>query len=341
MTATFSLSVIFLTALPDASGQKRVTNSVDPGLFMIDGHTHDLVARKGSEPNQGGLRQLRNAGIHGVVLVFPLNPLTAGGLAEHIAHEKEFVLRQAERQGVAVRFLGEFSMEMEGAPPALQVLPALEFFADFLDPDSGILDQLRQMGIRSITLGGKSRLFVRQNDRQLLSPFGGRVIARMNDLDIAPDITHLNEALQLEVIRASLKPVIASHSNLRSVAACPRNLSDAVASELVKKGGLILLTFDRGYLWAGEPKRKQDGITALLTHLEYAVKNFGVEHVGIGSDYGGSGRNAPQELYTAECFKAVAKELVRKRYSPEDVRKILGGNLVQFFSSPEKIGEQK
>src|SRR4030042_848921 len=114
LAAILSLPAVFLTALPDASGQKRVSNSVDPGLFMIDGHTHDLVARKGSQPSQGGLRQLRNAGIHGVVLVFPLNPLTAGGLAEHIANEKEFVRRQAERQGVAVGFVGEFSTEVEG-----------------------------------------------------------------------------------------------------------------------------------------------------------------------------------------------------------------------------------
>jgi membrane dipeptidase len=220
----------------------------------------------------------------------------------------------------------------------IQVLSAVEYFDSLFDADLKSIDQFKEIGISSIILtdGPNDRLAENKNGGKKLGDFGKTIIQKLNDVGIVVDITHLSGAMQLEVIKASRKPVIASHSNVRGVVDVARNLSDEVLSELTRKMGMVLLTSDKEYLMGRESAAGASGIAKLIEHIDYVVKKYGIDHVGIGTDYGGSGGNAPPDLFGVECFRSIANTLIKNGYSPEHVKKIMGGNLIDFFSAAEE-----
>ncbi|MEW6335989.1 MAG: membrane dipeptidase [Acidobacteriota bacterium] len=306
-----------------------------PGLILADGHTHDLVPREGAAPRQGELERARAAGMNGVILSFPLEPTRPEDLVGRIRRDMSFVRTYAAEKGVSLAFVDRFDF----SPPAsasgpLQVLPSLEYFDGVFSGGLAILDALHDAGVRSITLVDRpgDGLSEGRGDALRLSDFGRRTVGRMNDLGMAIDISHLPEELQRDVIRASRRPVLASHSNVRAVAAAGRNLSDDILKEMSGRGGLVLLTFDREYLLGDSRDLASPGLPRLLAHVAHAVEVCGVDHVGIGTDFGGSGEHAPADLSGIECFEAIARAMTNNGYTVEAVRKVLGGNLIRFHS---------
>ena len=74
---------------------------------------------------------------------------------------------------------------------------------------------------------------------------------------------------------------------------------------------------------------KRASIDLLIDHIDHAVKIAGINHVGIGSDYGGN--NIPIGLETAEGLPKITYHLLKRGYKEEDIKKILGGNLLRVF----------
>jgi hypothetical protein len=273
--------------------------------------------------------------MNGVVLALPLERTTPEGLVERVRRDLSFLRSHAAENGVSLAVVDRFDFSpSDSVVGPLKVLPSLESFDGVFRGDPEILDALHDAGVRSITLVDHpgDGLSQAEGDARRLSEFGRRVVGRMNDLGIAIDISHLPEDLQRGVIRASRRPVLASHSNVRAVAAAGRNLPDDILTEMSGRGGLVLLTFDREYLLGDSRDLASPGISRLLAHVEHAVEVCGVEHVGIGTDFGGSGRHAPADLGGAECFEAIAGAMAARGFTLEAIRKILGGNLVRFYS---------
>lgn len=307
-----------------------------PGLFAADGHTHDLVPWDGEAPRQAGAERARAAGLDGAVLSFPLGRTTPENLVRRLREDGESVMAYASRTATDVVLTDRFTPPGTGASGGpLQILPSLEYFDGLFAGGLAALDDFKAAGIVSLVLidNAADGLSEGVGAGLRLSGFGRRVVGRMNALGLAVDISHLPEPLQRDVIRTSVRPVIASHSNVRGVAAAGRNLSDVVLLELASRGGLALMTFDREYLFGEKAASSGPGLPQLLQHIDYAVRLCGVEHVGLGTDYGGSGRNAPADLSGVECLQAVADGLVRNGYSGDSVGRIMGGNIVAFFAN--------
>jgi membrane dipeptidase len=81
-----------------------------------------------------------------------------------------------------------------------------------------------------------------------LSAFGKEVIGEMNRLGMMVDVSHVSDKTFRDVISVSKAPVIASHSDCRTVCDHPRNMSDAMIRELAAKGGVIQINFHVGFL---------------------------------------------------------------------------------------------
>ena len=62
-----------------------------------------------------------------------------------------------------------------------------------------------------------------------------------------------------------------------------------------------------------------------MDHIDYIVKRIGPDHVGLGSDFDGIG-TSPVGLEDASKMPNITRELVRRGYAEEDIKKILGGN---------------
>jgi membrane dipeptidase len=73
----------------------------------------------------------------------------------------------------------------------------------------------------------------------------------------------------------------------------------------------------------------------VVEHLDHVVKLVGPDHVGLGSDFDGA--VMPDGLEDCSKLPKITEGLLRKGYSEDDIRKILGGNLLRVMEQAEHI----
>lgn len=80
----------------------------------------------------------------------------------------------------------------------------------------------------------------------------------------------------------------------------------------------------------GELKGIEVDYTLVVDHIDYVVNLVGVDYVGLGSDFDGVSF-LPKGLEDCSKMPEITKELVKRGYSEEDIKKILGGNFMRVF----------
>ena len=203
-----------------------------------------------------------------------------------------------------------------------------------------------------------------------LTPFGRKIVQRMNKLGILVDISHVGEQTFWDVLAATNKPVIASHSSCYSLCLHFRNLKDEQLKAIAQNGGVVFINFYSRFLdstysrkeqaifaqnrmrldslkrtWKGdshgfnvarsnllrsELDKIRPPLSLLIDHIDYAVKLAGVDHVGLGSDFDGI-TSSPLGMDDVTHFPNITRELLKRGYSERDVRKILGENFMRVF----------
>lgn len=202
-----------------------------------------------------------------------------------------------------------------------------------------------------------------------LSPFGIAVIGEMNRLGMMIDISHVTEATMNDVLDHSRAPVIFSHSNTAALVDHPRNVSDAILSRLKANGGVIMLTFVPEYVsrvvrdwelsraaeaarakgrYIGNPKAEDESLQAWIRahprpratlaqvadHIDHVRKVAGIEHIGIGGDFGGIS-SVVDGLEDVSTYPALFTELARRGYARDDLEKIAGRNMLRVMRAVE------
>jgi len=76
----------------------------------------------------------------------------------------------------------------------------------------------------------------------------------------------------------------------------------------------------------------------IIDHIDHAVKLVGADHVGLGSDFDGA--TCRREWKIAPNWPKITEALMRKGYSDEDIRKILGGNTLRVMEQTEKVSRE-
>src|SRR6202021_1432737 len=116
-----------------------------------------------------------------------------------------------------------------------------------------------------------------------LSPLGRQVVAEMNRLGMMVDLSHPSKGANMEAMRLSQAPVIASHSGGRALADVSRNMDDEQLLALKKNGGVIQIVGFASYVKTDSKER-----TAALAKLR---EEFGLtQGGGRGGRGGGGGR---------------------------------------------------
>src|SRR5271156_2875056 len=80
--------------------------------------------------------------------------------------------------------------------------------------------------------------------------------------------------------------------------------------------------------------------TVLIDHIDHIAKVAGVDHVGLGSDFDGVSGATPQGMDSAADLPKVTEGLLDRGYSADDIRKILGGNLLRVFRQVETVSHE-
>lgn len=105
-----------------------------------------------------------------------------------------------------------------------------------------------------------------------LSELGKKAIERINALGGLLDVTQLSEAASLQALNLSKSPVIASHSNVRSISEVSRNMSDPEIDLIAKNDGVIHIAPFRAYI-------KDYSDEKLVADIKAARRSFGITDV--------------------------------------------------------------
>ncbi len=196
-----------------------------------------------------------------------------------------------------------------------------------------------------------------------LSDFGRAAVAEMNHVGVIPDCAHSGWQTSLESAQISELPVVASHSIVGSIYPHIRSKPDNVIKAIADTGGYIGICCIPRFL------RGKGDISALLDHVDYVKKKFGVDHVAIGTDVAYTSQNYRKEsgkaavagfrkrrkgfrslwpkddfVTSAEMAGSVAWTnwplftvgMVQRGYSDDEIRKILGGNVMRVAKATMK-----
>ena len=123
-----------------------------------------------------------------------------------------------------------------------------------------------------------------------LSPLGREVIAQMNRLGMMVDLSHPSKGANMEAMRLSKAPVIASHSSVRALADVSRNMDDEQLLALKKTGGVIQIVGFGAYLKT-ESKERTAALAKLRADMGFGGGGGGAARRGEGAAFGAA-RNA-------------------------------------------------
>lgn len=199
----------------------------------------------------------------------------------------------------------------------------------------GSLEALRclyELGVRAMTLTWSNRNDIADGINEEatgsgLTLFGKQVVAEMNRLGMLVDVSHISTAGFWSVIETSTKPIIATHSNAKSLCAHPRNLNDEQIKALAQNGGLAGITFAGQFL---EEDWRNACIESVYKHIDYMLNLIGNDdHIGFGSDFDGIS-HPPYNIQGVQDYKPLI-EYLSKYYSDETINKITHQNVINLL----------
>jgi membrane dipeptidase len=81
-------------------------------------------------------------------------------------------------------------------------------------------------------------------------------------------------------------------------------------------------------------------LKSLIDHIDHIAKVAGIDHVGLGSDFDGVSGATPQGMDSAADLPKITQALLDRGYKEDDIRKILGGNLMRVFREVEGVSHE-
>lgn len=212
--------------------------------------------------------------------------------------------------------------------------------------DIGMVDKYFRMGVRMGALTwnyenslGYPNSFDREAHARPLKPFGCEAVARMLELGIIPDVSHLNEGGFFDVARISAaahKPFVASHSCARALCDHRRNLTDEQLKTLAGCGGVVGLNYATDFLkdiGDAAPADAPTLVEDVVRHLLHIKNVAGIDTLAMGSDYDG----IDSVLEWGDCGgNGILIDALGKVFTPAEIDKITHLNALRVFK--EVIG---
>lgn len=246
-------------------------------------------------------------------------------------------------------------------------MPVLEQRWDSIEEEFGDMLSFFQAGLRMCHLTYNRRNAIGDGCAEAsdagLSDFGRYAVKKMNQIGVIVDVAHCGHRTSLEAALTSEKPMTASHTTAFGVHPHIRAKKDETIKAIADKGGVVGINCVPCFLGGSED------INALLDHIDYVVDLVGIDHVAIGTDrsYDAEGFDENRRACFVEGFPKGRKSwcnfwppgslecnsnngkndltlewtnwplftvgLVKRKYSDDDIRKIIGLNALRLAKS--------
>ena len=222
-----------------------------------------------------------------------------------------------------------------------------------IDDNLSVLRDYQRLGVRYLTLSHSvnTNWSDSSGDKPVhngLTEFGKDVVRELNRLGMLVDISHVADKTFWDALEVSKAPLVASHSSLRSISGHPRNMTDDMITALGGKGGVIMINYSTSFLSnelyeAGlknvpQAERPRVSWEKIVEHIDHAVKLVGATHVGLGSDFDGT--TVPDGMEDVSKLPKITAALLAKGYSEQDVKNILGENILRLLERVDTVGRQ-
>ena len=241
----------------------------------------------------------------------------------------------------------------------------------------GVLRAMYALGVRYMTLThnlnvGWADSATDEPEIGGLSDFGREVVGEMQRIGMLVDLSHVSADTMNDALDVATGPVIFSHSSARAVTDHPRNVPDPVLERMPANGGVVMVTFVPQFVsaacreWDLEARQEASRrgldprdvasyeqikdwriahpmpvatLAEVADHVEHVRTVAGIDHVGLGGDFDGTG-HLPDGLGDVSGYPNLFAELIDRGWTAADCGKLASGNILRVLRDSEDVASE-
>lgn len=300
---------------------------------------HDDGLLRGSFYSQVDFPRILEAGVTGATWVITTNPFKvrserAQSFRDNLA-DLEAIFARVPEQFAVVKNVAEYrAARAAGKHGAFVGIQG----GNAVDESPETARRLLDDRILRVTLVHLTK----SNLGQTSSPLGGRkdrgltregleMIEVLNEKKIFVDLAHVSKKGFWDAVERSdrAQPLLVTHTGVSGVHEHWRNLDDEQLRAIAKSGGTIGVMYEPTFL--GDPKWSGK-LETVLDHLAHIVETVGEDHASLGSDWDGA-IVTPRDMPTCLELPKLADAMLRRDWSDDRVKKVLGGNFLRVVET--------
>ena len=307
------------------------------GYDLLRAHGPGLL--NGRFYGHADLPRLAEAGFTGGLWSITTNPFRTSAsrsrtFFRHLARIRALFDGAADRARL-VRDVAEYRVARaagaHGVFLSVQGGNALDHSLDDLDriPER-LLVRVTLVHLSTSRLGVTSNPYGRTGAGRGLTSLGRDYVRRLDEKRILVDLAHINREGFFDAVEVHDRslPLIVTHTGVNGVYRHWRNLDDDQLRAIAESGGTVGVMYQSSFLGPSWFAAKVDWV---VDHLEHIVKVVGDDHASLGSDWDG-GICPPDDMLTCLEFPRLVDAMLRRGWSAERIRKILGGNFLRVLA---------
>lgn len=309
------------------------------GSILVDGHVDltyylmnlsEAVPLSALEDGPFTLNKMRDVGLRLFsTALYCQDKFNGEGALRHLREILNFTLDHFDEVRIIKGHADLASLRKD--PEIVGTLFLLEN-ADALVGNLPFVEEMVEAGVRIVGLTHRGRNRIGDGDGVLspggFSPQGMEVIRMLDDLGLLIDVAHLHPQCFWRLLDVFNGLIVSSHTGIRAACDIQRNVDMQQAEEIIRRGGLLGVTFNPEMLTT----RGRANLEDVFIHIDVLVQKFGPEGVGMGSDFCGFDQPA-EGLEDVTKIPHLAKMMLAHGYGEEAVEKILGGNWLRLYEN--------
>ena len=155
-----------------------------------------------------------------------------------------------------------------------------------------------------------------------LTEFGKQVVKAATDKNMIIDVAHSSHQTVKDVLAMADRPIVLSHTGIHKNCNSKRNIPGKLMQDITNMGGVIGIGYWADVVCDNTPK-------GIVKAIKAGVELLGINHVSLGSDYDGT---IESQFDTSE-LAALTHEMLKQGFSHDDIKKVMGDNMVRVMKA--------